>query len=94
VFGDPSELRACHKESLVALRFVDHRGRPTEHYPENPNGSPGGITALTTKDGRATIMMPHAERAFRNVQLSHCPEGWGERSPWLRLFANARRWVG
>jgi phosphoribosylformylglycinamidine synthase len=93
-FAAASDLDACERNSLVALRFVDHRGRATEHYPENPNGSPGGITALTTADGRITIMMPHAERAFRSVQLSYRPSAWGERSPWLRLFANARRWVG
>jgi phosphoribosylformylglycinamidine synthase len=93
-FAAPSDLGACERGSLIALRFVDHHGRATEHYPENPNGSPDGITALTTADGRITIMMPHAERAFRSVQLSYRPPGWGERSPWLRLFANARRWVG
>src|SRR5690606_30178403 len=78
----------------VALRFVDNAGRPTEHYPENPNGSPGGITGLTTRDGRATILMPHPERVFRSVQLSWRPEEWPEDSPWLRMFRNARRWVG
>jgi phosphoribosylformylglycinamidine synthase len=93
-FERAADIDACERDSLVALRFVDHRGRPTEHYPENPNGTPRGITALTTPDGRVTIMMPHAERAFRSVQLSHRPDAWGERSPWLRLFANARRWVG
>nr|MDQ2647697.1 phosphoribosylformylglycinamidine synthase subunit PurQ [Myxococcota bacterium] len=93
-FASPADLEACTESGLVALRFVDHRGRPTEHYPENPNGSPRGITGVTTRDGRVTILMPHAERGFRSVQLSHHPRGWGERSPWLRLFANARRWVG
>ena len=78
----------------MALRFVDSRGRTTEHYPENPNGSPGGITALTTPDGRVTALMPHPERVFRSVQLSYHPDNWGERSPWLRLFENARRFVG
>ena len=93
-FARPSDLDACEQGSLVSLRFIDHHGRPTEHYPENPNGTPRGITALTTPDGRVTIMMPHAERAFRSVQLSYRPESWGERSPWFRMFANARRWVG
>jgi phosphoribosylformylglycinamidine synthase len=93
-FAAPADREACERGSLVAMRFVDHRGRATEHYPENPNGSPGGITSLTTPDGRVTIMMPHGERAHRSVQLSHRPREWGERSPWLRLFANARRWVG
>jgi phosphoribosylformylglycinamidine synthase len=79
---------------LVAARFVDHHGRVTERYPENPNGSPQGLTALTTRDGRVTIMMPHPERVFRSAQLSWRPEGLGEASPWLRLFRNAREAVG
>jgi phosphoribosylformylglycinamidine synthase len=79
---------------IVAARFVDHRGALTEHYPENPNGSPEGITALTTPDGRVTIMMPHPERVFRTVQHSWHPDGWGENAPWMRLFQNARLFVG
>jgi phosphoribosylformylglycinamidine synthase len=78
----------------VALKFVDNHGRPTEHYPENPNGSPGGITGVTTPDGRVTLMMPHPERVFRVVQHSWCPRDWQEPGPWLALFANARGWVG
>src|SRR5690606_37374029 len=58
-------LEACERGSLISARFVDGRGRPSERYPDNPNGSPGGITALTTPDGRATILMPHPERVFR-----------------------------
>jgi phosphoribosylformylglycinamidine synthase len=80
--------------AIVALRFVDNRGAPTEIYPLNPNGSPQGITGLTTKDGRFTIVMPHPERVFRTVQQSWHPEGWGEDGPWLRIFRNARKWVG
>ena len=79
---------------LVALRFVDNRGAVTEKYPYNPNGSPGGVTGFTTPDGRFTILMPHPERMFRTVQHSWHPDGWGENSPWLRMFRNARRWVG
>jgi phosphoribosylformylglycinamidine synthase len=79
---------------VVAARFVDRHGQPTEHYPENPNGSAGGVTALTTPDGRVTILMPHPERVFRAVQLSWRPAGWREDSPWMRLFRNARVWVG
>jgi phosphoribosylformylglycinamidine synthase len=79
-------------EPLVALRFVDNRGLPTEAYPLNPNGSPGGITGLTTPDGRFTIIMPHPERVFRAVQHSWRPGDWGEDGPWLRLFRNARSW--
>jgi len=79
---------------VVGLRYVDHQGMPTEHYPQNPNGSPGGICALTSSDGRATIMMPHPERVFRTVQHSWHPPGWGEDGPWMQLWYNARRWVG
>ncbi len=81
-------------QALVALRFVDNRGAPTESYPCNPNGSPGGITGLTTPDGRFTIVMPHPERVFRAVQNSWHPGDWGEDGPWLRMFRNARKWVG
>jgi phosphoribosylformylglycinamidine synthase len=81
-------------DPLIAARFVDHHGRPTEHYPENPNGSPGGLTAVTTPDGRITIMMPHPERVFRSVQHSFRPAAYtGEYGPWMRLFRNARAWV-
>lgn len=79
---------------LVALRYIDHHGLATERYPWNPNGSPHGITGLTTEDGRFTIMMPHPERVFRTLQNSWHPDEWGEDGPWMRLFRNARRWVG
>jgi phosphoribosylformylglycinamidine synthase len=79
---------------VVAGRFVDNRGRPAETYPLNPNGSAGGLTAVTTADGRFTALMPHPERVFRTVQLSWHPDGWGEDSPWMRLFRNARVFVG
>ncbi len=85
---------AARRRARVCLRYVDHRGRPTETYPANPNGSPRGITGLTTPDGRFTIMMPHPERVFRAIQHSWRPDGWGEDGPWLRLFRNARAWVG
>ncbi len=78
----------------VALRFVDNRGQATETYPFNPNGSPNGITSVTTPDGRFTVMMPHPERVFRSVINSWHPDGWGEDGPWMRMFRNARRWVG
>jgi len=77
----------------VVLRYVDHRGAATDHYPENPNGSPGGVAGLTTRDGRVTIAMPHPERVFRSVQHSWCPPDWGEDAPWMRLFRNARDFV-
>ena len=77
-----------------ALRFVDHHGQPTETYPFNPNGSPGGLTAVTTADGRCTAMMPHAERVFRNVQMSWSGGDVSAPSPWLRMFRNARKALG
>ena len=80
--------------ALGCMRYVDGRGAPAERYPANPNGSPGGITGLTNADGRVTILMPHPERVFRGVQLSWRPPQWGEDSPWLRMFRNARAWLG
>ncbi|MCA9548478.1 MAG: phosphoribosylformylglycinamidine synthase [Myxococcales bacterium] len=85
---------AVSGSGLVTMRFVDNRGAVTEAYPANPNGSPDGITGLTSADGRVTIMMPHPERVFRAVQYSWRPDGWGEDGPWMRLFRNARAWVG
>jgi phosphoribosylformylglycinamidine synthase len=82
------------KNAIVAARFVDNRGQVTETYPLNPNGSSEGITGLTTADGRFTILMEHPERVFRTVQMSWAPDEAGEDSPWMRLFRNARRWVG
>jgi phosphoribosylformylglycinamidine synthase len=82
------------KEVVQSLRYVDNRGQATEQYPFNPNGSPGGLTAVTTPDGRFTAMMPHAERVFRTVVHSWAPPGWGEDAPWMRMFRNARKWVG
>ena len=82
--------------ALVAMRYLDNAvggGQPTEIYPYNPNGSPDGITGVTTSDGRFTIMMPHPERIFRSVQMSWHPAEMGEDSPWLRMFRNARQWV-
>ena len=93
-FRDTGGADAALASGLVALRFVDHHGKPAESYPANPNGSPGGITGLTSRDGRFTILMPHPERLFRTVQHSWHPDGWGEDGPWLRLFRNARRWLG
>jgi len=91
-FRDAAHLSAA--QPLVAMRFVDSRGDMTERYPRNPNGSPMGITGLTTGDGRFTILMPHPERVFRTAQMSWHPDGWGETSPWFRMFANARAWIG
>jgi len=93
-FRDAAAAKACSESGLVTARYVDNHHRVTEHYPLNPNGSPFGITALTTTTGRATIIMPHPERVFRSVALSWHPADWGEDSPWMKLFYNARRWVG
>jgi phosphoribosylformylglycinamidine synthase len=84
--GDPSK-------AIVAMRFTDHHGQPTEAYPLNPNGSPGGLTAVTTADGRFTAMMPHAERVFRNVQMSWTNGDKSALSPWMQIWRNARKWV-
>ena len=88
-FGD-----ASREDTLVSLRYVDSSGAATEHYPENPNGSPAGITGLCNRDGRVTIMMPHPERTLRGVNFSWAPAGWGDVSPWRRMFLNAREWTG
>jgi phosphoribosylformylglycinamidine synthase len=90
----PQGTPIAQTAALGCLRFVDSQGSATERYPANPNGSPGGLTGFTTADGRATIMMPHPERVFRSAQLSWHPREWGEYSPWIQLFANARAWVG
>jgi phosphoribosylformylglycinamidine synthase len=84
---------ALDDSGLVGARYVDHFGAVTEHYPENPNGSPNGITGLCNRDGRVTLLMPHPERVFRSVQYSWRPRAWAEDAPWLRLFRNARAWV-
>jgi phosphoribosylformylglycinamidine synthase len=82
------------EQAVVAMRFVDNRDAPTALYPANPNGSPEGITALTTPDGRATVLMPHPERVARTLANSWHPREWGEDGPWMRMFRNARAWVG
>ena len=96
-FSQQGNLEQLQKQGLTALRFVDNSGKPTETYPLNPNGSPGGLTGVTTPDGRFTVMMPHPERVFRAVQMSWCPPEWLDvadgASPWLRLFRNARHWA-
>jgi phosphoribosylformylglycinamidine synthase len=89
-FSNPADL----SKALISMRYVDNRGDATETYPYNPSGSPQGITGLTTADGRFTIVMPHPERVFRNVQMSWAPDDAGEDSPWMQMFRNARRWVG
>ncbi len=89
-FDAPEHAAQAH----IALRFIDGAGRIATSYPTNPNGSPDGITGLTSADGRSTLLMPHPERVHRTLQMSWHPADWGEASPWLRLFRNARAWVG
>ncbi|HVF63403.1 MAG TPA: phosphoribosylformylglycinamidine synthase [Casimicrobiaceae bacterium] len=91
-FNDAAQRAAA--QPFIALRFVDAHGNATERYPFNPNGSPEGIAGLTTPDGRFSILMPHPERVFRSVQMSWRPASWGEDSPWMRMFRNARVWLG
>jgi phosphoribosylformylglycinamidine synthase len=80
--------------ALVSLRYIENDGSVASRYPANPNGSPEGIAGLASADGRVTILMPHPERVFRTLQHSWHPDGWGEDGPWMRLFRNARVWVG
>jgi phosphoribosylformylglycinamidine synthase len=81
-------------QAIAAMRFVDNTGAATEQYPFNPNGSAGGLTAVTTADGRFTAMMPHPERVFRNIQMSWTSGDASQLSPWMRIWRNARKWVG
>ncbi|MCM2680109.1 phosphoribosylformylglycinamidine synthase [Echinimonas agarilytica] len=93
-FSSDDALNALRASGTVAMQYVDHSGDATEQYPLNPNGSPDGMTGLTTLDGRVTIMMPHPERVFRAVSHSWAPDDWSEDSPWMRMFRNARVFVG
>ncbi|WP_372742829.1 phosphoribosylformylglycinamidine synthase [Neptunomonas sp.] len=93
-FASADQLVALKASETVALKYVDNYGKVTQTYPLNPNGSPEGITGLTTADGRVTIMMPHPERVFRAVQNSWAPDEWSEDGAWMRMFRNARVWVG
>ena len=94
VVASAENLASLQAGNQVTLRYVDSHGQPTQHYPLNPNGSPDAITGVTSKDGRATIMMPHPERNFRAIQHSWSPEGWTEDGAWLRMFRNARKFIG
>ncbi|RDL45446.1 phosphoribosylformylglycinamidine synthase [Marinomonas piezotolerans] len=93
-YRDEAHKAILHANGQVALQYVDHYGQATDRYPFNPNGSSEGVTGLTSEDGRVTIMMPHPERVYRAVQHSWKPEGWEEQGPWLRLFQNARKFLG
>lgn len=93
-FRSDSDKQNALDSQLFALNFVDHYGQVTERYPQNPNGSPSGIAGMCNEDGRVTIMMPHPERVIRAVQNSYCPKDWQEDAPSLRMFRNARAWLG
>jgi phosphoribosylformylglycinamidine synthase len=88
------ERRGDATQAIAAMRFVDNHGAPTNRYPFNPNGSAGGLTAVTTPDGRFTALMPHPERVFRNIQMSWSSGPQNELSPWMQIWRNARKWVG
>ncbi|WP_353538580.1 phosphoribosylformylglycinamidine synthase [Colwellia sp. KU-HH00111] len=93
-FSSDEAIDAANNSGTVSMRYVNNYGDVTETYPANPNGSVDGITSLTTTDGRVTIMMPHPERVFRTVANSWHPDSWGEDSPWVRMFRNARKFIG
>jgi len=90
LFAKPADA----ERAMTCVRFVDNHGEATERFPLNSNGSAAGRTGFTTSDGRVTILMPHPERVMRSVQMSWRPREWGEDSPWMRMFRNARVWVG
>jgi phosphoribosylformylglycinamidine synthase len=95
-FKEPSETSVVNgvlAKKMVTMRFIDNSSTPTTSYPFNPNGSPQGITGLTSTDGRFSIMMPHPERVYRSVQHSWYPDGWLEDAPWMRMFRNARKTI-
>ena len=93
-FEPDMDVQQFLNNQQVALRYADHQHKLTLHYPENPNGSDEAIASVTTPDGRFTIMMPHPERVIRTVNFSWHPDDWEEHSPWLRMFRNARVWLG
>ena len=86
-------FKKAKEQGIIAASYVDYAGKVTERYPHNPNGSPEGVTSLTSRNGKVTIMMPHPERVFRSQQHSWKPDLWQEDAPWIRMFRNARNWV-
>uniref|UniRef100_UPI0028A21843 phosphoribosylformylglycinamidine synthase n=1 Tax=Acinetobacter variabilis TaxID=70346 RepID=UPI0028A21843 len=94
VVASAESIAALNANNQVIMRYVDSQGNATEQYPLNPNGSPEGISGVTSKDGRATILMPHPERNFRAIQHSWKPEDWDQDGAWLRMFRNARKFIG
>jgi len=93
-FASERDLRSCVDQGLIAFQYITNRGEVAHTYPANPNGAVEGIAALTSTDGRATITMPHPERVYRTVQNSWHPHDAGEDSGWMRMFRNARLWLG
>jgi phosphoribosylformylglycinamidine synthase len=93
-FANSSDLQKLQSAGGIALRYVDNYAEPTQRYPANPNGSPDAIAGVTSVDGRVTIMMPHPERVFRASQNSWHPSDWLEDAPSMRMFRNARKWLG
>jgi phosphoribosylformylglycinamidine synthase len=93
-FDNDADLQCCLDQRLLAFRYINNRGEPAHGYPANPNGAVQALAALTTADGRVTVTMPHPERVFRTVQNSWHPRAAGEDSGWMRLFRNARAWLG
>ena len=93
-FAQPGDLSALQRQGQVAMRFIDAQGRVATRYPQNPNGSPEGVTAICNDDGRITVLMPHPERTIRGVTGSWWPAENGEFTPWIQMFRNARSWVG
>jgi phosphoribosylformylglycinamidine synthase len=91
--GEGRAIFTGNQSNNIALQYVDHNANPTQNYPHNPNGSDKAVAGVTNDSGRVTIMMPHPERVIRAVQNSHHPKDWEERSPWMRMFENARAWI-
>ena len=93
-FYDHSDHLALSENQQTCIRYVDNFKNPASLYPANPNGSEGGLASLCSVDGRVSIVMPHPERVLRSIQYSWCPPEWGEYGPWLKMFQNARDWIG
>lgn len=93
-FKSPEQQQAALQSGTVAIKYVNGLGEVATQYPQNPNGSPDGLSGICSTDGKVTIMMPHPERVFRTVANSWHPDSWGEDSPWMRMFRNARVKIG